>query len=89
MSEGSGKQGRTCTANWGIVSVVHVDECLASFLAIGEPRGARAGAGVSSLEGVFSLEGAGLEDYADLWPRPLVGGRRPRSAFDSQLTIVG
>ncbi len=66
-----------------------MDECLAIFLAIGEPRGAGAEAGVASLEGVFSLEGACLEGFADLWPRPLVGGRRPRSEFDSELTIVG
>ena len=74
-----------------MVSVVQGDECLASFLAIGEPRGAGAGAGATSLLGVFSLGGAGLEaaDCADLWPRPLVGGRRPRYALDSQLTMMG
>jgi len=52
--------------------------CWANRLAIGEPRGARAGEGVVSLVGVFSLEGACLA----------VGGRRPRSDFDSQLPIV-
>ena len=81
--------GLTFTAIWGMVNVVQGDECLASFLAIGGPRGAGAGAGAASLIGVFSLKGAGLADCADLWPRPLLGGRRPRSAFDSQLTIVG
>ena len=37
--------------------------------------------------GVFSLEGAGLAVFEDRWPRPLLGVRRPRSDFDSQLTI--
>jgi hypothetical protein len=62
--------------------------CLANLLAIGEPRGARAGEGAVSLVGVFSLEGAGLAVCKDRWPRPLLGGRRPRSDFDSHLTIV-
>ncbi len=48
------------------MSVVHGDRCLTSFLAIGEPRGAGAGAGPASLVGVFSLEGAGLDDATDL-----------------------
>ena len=84
-----GRRERTCTAICGMVRVVQGDECLASFLAIGEPRGAGAGAGAAALGVVCSLEGAGLEGCADLWPRPLVGGRRPRSEFDSQLTIMG
>ncbi len=49
------RRGRTFTTIWGMVSVVHGDECLANFLAIGEPRGAWAGAGAASLVGVFSL----------------------------------
>ena len=49
-----------------MVIVIHGDECLASFLAIGEPRGAGARAGNASLVGVFSLKGAGLAGYADL-----------------------
>ena len=49
-----------------MVSVVHGDRCLTIFLAIGDPRGAGAGAGLASLVGVFSLEGAGLDDDADL-----------------------
>ncbi len=84
-----GLPGLTFTAIWGMVSVVQGDECLASLLAIGDPRGAGACAGAASLVGFFPLEGAGLAVCADLCPRPLVGGRRPRSAFDSQLTIVG
>ncbi len=70
-----------------MVNVVHGDRCLASFMAIGEPRGAGAGAGPASLVGVFSLEGAGLDEAADPWPRLLaaahVRGARPRSALDS------
>jgi hypothetical protein len=62
--------------------------CLANLLAIGEPRGAGAGEGAASLVGVFSLEGTCLAICEDRWPRPLLGGRRPRSDFDSQLTIV-
>jgi len=58
--------GLTFTAIWEMVSALHGDECLASFLAIGEPRGARAGAGPASLVGVLSMEWAGLADYADL-----------------------
>ena len=61
-----GYKGRTFNANCGMASVVHVDRCLASFLAIDEPRGAGPGAGHASLVGVFSLEGAGLDDEADL-----------------------
>ncbi len=76
-----------------MVRVVQGDEYLANFLAIGEPRGAGAGAGAASLVGVFSLGRASLVDAycADRWPRPLVGGRRPRprSALDSQLIIAG
>ncbi len=74
-----------------MVSVVQGDVCLANLLAIGEPRGVLARAGAASLLGVFSLGGAGLVAVycADLCPRPLVGGRRPRSALDSQLTIAG
>ena len=71
-----------------MVSVVQEDECLANFLAIGEPRGAGAGAEAAALGVVCSLGGAGLGGCADLWPRPLVGGRRPRSELDSQLTIM-
>jgi hypothetical protein len=61
---------------------------LANFLAIGEPRGAGAEEGAASLVGVFSLEEAGLAVCEARWPRPLLEGRRPRSDFDSQLTIV-
>jgi len=50
----------------GMVSVVHGDTCLASFLAIGEPRGAGAGAEPASLVGIFSLERAGLDVTTDL-----------------------
>ena len=49
-----------------MVSVVHGDRCMASFLAIGDPRGAGAGARPASLVGVSSLEGAGLDVDADL-----------------------
>ncbi len=83
MVRRQGWSGLTLTAISGMVSVVYRDECLASLLAIGEPRGAGAGAGAASLVGVFSLEGACLVDCADFWPRPLLGGRRPLSAFDS------
>ncbi len=74
-----GRRERTCTAICGMVRVVQGDECLANCLAIGEPRGAGAGAGAASLLGVFSLGGVGLVVVycADLWPRPLVRGRRP------------
>ena len=61
-----GYGGLTFTAIWGMVSDVHGDRCLANFMAIGEPRGAGAGAGPASLVGVFSLEGACLDDEADL-----------------------
>ena len=61
---------------------------MANLLAIGELRGAGAGEGAASLVGVFSLEGASLAVCEDRWPRPLLGGRRPRSDFDSQLTII-
>jgi hypothetical protein len=78
----------TLTASWGTVSADQAVECLASLLAIGDPRGAGAASGAASFVGVFSLEGAGLGVLADLWPRPLLGGRRPRSACASQLTIM-
>ena len=80
--------GRTYTAICGVVSMSHEGACLANFLAIGEPRGAGAGEWAAFLVGVFSLEGRGLAVCEDRWPRPLLGGRRPRSDFDSQLTIV-
>ncbi len=66
MVRRQGYGGLNLTAIWGMVSVVHGDRCLASFLAIGEPRGAGAGAGPASLVGFFSLEGVGLDDEADL-----------------------
>ncbi len=85
---GRGGTGRTLTAICGTVSIFKEGACLANLLAIGEPRGAGAGEGAASLAGVFSLEGAGLAICEDRWPRPLLGGRRPRFDLDSQLTIV-
>jgi len=61
-----GYKWRTFIAICGMVNVVHGDKCLAKFLAIGEPRGAGAGAGPASLVGYFSLEGTCLDDEADL-----------------------
>ena len=61
-----GYERLTFSAMWGMVSVVHGDNCLAIFLAIGEPRGAGDGAGPTSLVGFFSREGACLDDEADL-----------------------
>jgi hypothetical protein len=66
MVRRQGCKERTFTAICGMVNVVHGFRCLASFLAIGEPRGAGAGAGPASLVGFFSLEGACLDDEADL-----------------------
>jgi hypothetical protein len=85
---GEGSTGRTFTAISGTVSMFQEGACLADFLAIGEPREAGAGEGTASLVGVFSIEGAGLVECKDRWPRPLLGGRRPRSDFDSKLTIA-
>ena len=88
IKQGEGSTGRTCIAICGMVSMFHEGACLANFLAIGEPRGAGAGEGAASLVGVFSLEGAGLAECEVRWPRPVLGGRRTRSDFDSQLTMV-
>ena len=85
---GRGGTGRTLTAICGTVSMFQEGACLTNLLAIGEPPGAGAGEGAASLVGVFSLEGACSAVCEDRWPRPLLGGRRPRSDFDSQLTIV-
>jgi hypothetical protein len=78
-----GSKGRTYSTICGMVSVFQGSACLVSFLAIGEPRGAGAGEGAASLVGVFSLGGVGLALCEDRWPRPLLGGRRPRSNFYS------
>ena len=57
--------GSTRTTRRGIVSVTRVGSaCFARFLALGEPRGAGAGAKVFSCGGFFFLGGGMLSDHS-------------------------
>jgi hypothetical protein len=70
------------------ISVLQVrSTSLANFLVTSEPRGAGAEAGAFSCGGVFSLGWRVLACCEFRCPRPLAGGRPPRSAFDSEVTM--
>ena len=77
-----GHGGLTCMVLCGTVSAINgCGAPLARRLAMREPLAA-CGAGGVSCGGVYSLGGAGLVSLWPLWPRPLLGGRPPRSTLD-------
>ncbi len=64
-------------------------ECvLCQVLALGESQGDGARAEILSSRGAFSLVGAGLVVIRLRWQQPPEGGRQPRSAWDSQFTMM-